>query len=244
MSAVERVDLHCHLLWGIDDGAQRPEDTLAMAKLLVGLGFRHVACSPHARPEFASRDAELCRRRLEEAKALLAEHEIPLTLHSNAENLLDAELLTKVERGARTVGEGPYLLAEAPYLNRVPQLPEILFRLQMAGYRLLVAHPERCREFEKVERARDAVRAGAYLQLDLGSLTGQHGRTAKKLARAFLSEGLYAVAATDLHSPKDAAWLEDAIGELESRVGEAEATRLLATNPMAVLRGEQLAESR
>lgn len=240
MSSLERVDLHCHLLWGIDDGARTPEDTLAMATLLAGLGFRHVACSPHARPEFASNDAALCRRRLEEAQGLLAAQGIPLTLHPNAENLLDAELPSKVERGPRTVAGGPYLLAEAPYLNRVPQLPTILFRLQTAGYRLVIAHPERCREFEKLERAREAVRAGAYLQLDLGSLTGRHGRTAKKISRALLAEGLYSVAASDIHSPKDAAWLEAAIEELRSRAGAAEATRLLATNPMAVLRGDRL----
>lgn len=244
MSSSEKVDLHCHLLWGIDDGARTPDDSLEMARLLVGLGFRHVACSPHARPEFASNDAELCRRRLDEARALLAEEGIPLTLHSNAENLLDAELPFKVERQARTVGEGPYLLAEAPYLNRVPQLPEIIFRLQMAGYRLLIAHPERCREFEKIERARDAVRAGVYLQLDIGSLTGKHGRTAKKVSRAILGEGLYSVAATDIHSPKDGAWLPGAIQELEARAGAAEAERLLATNPMAILRGEPISDSR
>lgn len=235
-----RVDLHCHLLWGIDDGARTEEDTLEMARLLVEHGYGHVAPSPHAQPQFASNDWALCKRRLEETRALLARHEIPLRLYANAENLLDAELPFKVEREARTVGEGRTLLAEAPYLNRVAQLPEILFRLQVGGHRLLIAHPERCREFEKIERARDAVRAGAYLQLDLGSLVGRHGRTAKKLSRAFLDEGLYAVAATDIHSPKDRSWLGEAIAELHDRAGEASATRLLATNPLAILRDETL----
>lgn len=244
MSAVGRVDLHCHLLWGIDDGARTEAEALEMARLLVSHGYSDVACSPHAQPRWASNDAALCKRRLEEASLLLAEEKIPLRLHPNAENLLDAELPAKVEREARTVGGGPYLLAEAPYLNRVPHLPEILFRLQLAGHRLLVAHPERCREFEKIDRAREAVRAGAHLQLDLGSLVGKHGRTAKKVSRVLLSEGLYAVAATDIHSPEDGDWLGDAIGELRSRAGEEDAERLLSTHPAAILRGESLPDDR
>ena len=85
MSSSEKVDLHCHLLWGIDDGARTPDDSLEMARLLVGLGFRHVACSPHARPEFASNDAELCRCRLNEARALLAEDLLSLPTQREGE---------------------------------------------------------------------------------------------------------------------------------------------------------------
>jgi len=235
-----RVDLHCHLLWGIDDGAKTPEETLEMARALARAGFRHVACSPHAHPGYPSRDAELCRRRLDEARALLAEHGIPIELHSNAENLLDLELPTKMQSAPRPIGAGPWVLAEAPYLNRMPHVAEVLFRLQVSGLRLLVAHPERSREFESAERARAAVRAGARFQLDLGSLVGRHGRAARKLARAFLADGLYAVAATDIHSAKDAEWLEEAIEELVARVGAAEAHRLLAIHPMKVLRGENV----
>lgn len=233
-----RVDLHCHLLWGIDDGARTPEETLEIARALVRAGFRHVACSPHAHPGYPSNDPELCRRRLEEARALLLEHDLPLELHANAENLLDLELPTKMQSAPRSIGGGPWVLAEAPYLNRMPHLQEILFRLQVNGMRLLIAHPERSREFESVERARAAVRSGARFQLDLGSLVGRHGRTARKLARAFLADGLYSVAATDIHSAKDAEWLEEAIEELVARAGEEAAHRLLAVHPMKVLRGE------
>ncbi len=235
-----RVDLHCHLLWGIDDGPRNEEETLEMARLLVRHGFGEVAVSPHADPRFPSSDTALCRRRLEEARALLEAHGIPLVLHANAENLLDAELPGKLEKEPRRIGQSRYVLAEAPYLNRVARLPEIVFRLQVAGHRLVVAHPERCREFEKIERAREIVRAGAHLQLDLGSIVGRHGRSAKKLARVFLEEGLYALAATDLHSPKDGAWLGEAIAELEDRAGKEGAERLLVHHPRAILRDGSL----
>jgi protein-tyrosine phosphatase len=103
-----------------------------------------------------------------------------------------------------------------------------------------VAHPERCREFEKPGRAAEAVRAGAALQLDVGAVIGRYGKQARKLARSFLEEDLYAVAATDLHGPRDAAaWLSDSIAELQSLCGAERAERLLADNPARILRGQQ-----
>lgn len=233
------VDLHCHLLWGIDDGAKTEADALEMARALFALGYRHVACSPHARPEFPSDDPALCERRRAEAQALFQREGIDLTLHPNAENVLDADLLERVVERPRPVGQGPFLLAEAPHLAPLPQLPEILFRLKVKGVTPLVAHPERCREFEKPGRAEEAVRAGAFLQLDVGALIGRYGRPAQKLARAFLDQRLYAVAATDLHSPRDAEkWVGDSIAALRELAGPAEAERLLGTAPAAILRGE------
>ena len=235
------VDLHCHLLFGIDDGAKTAADSLAMARALVSVGFGDVACSPHARPEYASGDPSLCDARRAEVQALLDAEGIPLRLHSNAENVLDPELLQRIEKGRRSIGAGPYLLAEAPYFASLPQLGELVFRLRVQGVTPLVAHPERCKEFERPGRAEEAVRAGAKLQLDIGALIGRYGRTPKKLARSFLEEGLYAVASTDLHSPTDAAkWVGESIAELKRLAGDGVAERLLAVNPGAILRGAPL----
>jgi len=240
---VRYVDLHCHLLFGIDDGAKTAADSLAMARALVSVGFGDVACSPHARPEYASGDPALCDERRAEVQALLDAEGIPLRLHSNAENVLDPELLLRIEKGRRYIGAGPYMLAEAPYFASLPQLGELIFRLRVQGVTPLIAHPERCKEFERPGRAAEAVRAGARLQLDIGALIGRYGRTPKKLARAFLEEGLYAVASTDLHSPTDAAkWVGDSIAELERLAGDAVARRLLAENPGAILRGEPVGD--
>ncbi|HEY0839067.1 MAG TPA: CpsB/CapC family capsule biosynthesis tyrosine phosphatase [Vulgatibacter sp.] len=235
------VDLHCHLLHGIDDGAKTPADSLAMARALVSVGFGDVACSPHARPEYPSGDSSLCDSRRAEVQALLDAEGVPLRLHSNAENVLDPELLFRVEKERRTIAGGPYLLAEAPYFASLPQLGELIFRLRVQGITPLVAHPERCKEFERPGRAAEAVHAGARLQLDVGALIGRYGRTPRKLARSFLEEGLYAVASTDLHSPTDAAkWVGDSIAELRRLAGDEVAQKLLAINPAAILRGEPL----
>ena len=231
-------DLHCHLLYGLDDGAKTLEDSLEMARALVELGFDTVAASPHARPEYASRLTALAR--LDEVQQALTTAQIPLVLLPNAENFfLDAELLNRVGSvEARGVGTGNYLLVEAPYLAPVPALLDMVFQFQLKGVTPLIAHPERCAEFDRKGRAEEVVRAGACLQLDIGALGGRYGPAAKKRSKHFLDQDLYAVAATDLHSPAAAReWVARAIEDLQDRVGDARTDTLLSVNPRRILCG-------
>lgn len=238
------VDLHSHVLWALDDGCQTPEETLAAARLLVDLGWRDSAPTPHAHPLFPSRDPAQCAVRLAEAQALLDREGIPLKLHSGAENQLDADYLGRLEPEARRGlgATGRWALVELPFRDSVPAMPDLLFHLARRAVRPVLAHPERCVEFDRPGRAAEAVRLGAALQLNLGALAGVYGRHVRKLAEGFLDERLYAVAATDLHHPAGAEeWLPDALDILEARVGGAEVDRLCSANPRRVLAGEDLA---
>lgn len=236
------TDLHCHLLWGIDDGPTDRSATVAMARALFSLGFSSVAPSSHAQPQFPDR-AEVAERRVE-AQAAIAEAGLSLALYENAENLLDERFLERemAQQGWHING-GPWLLLEVPFEARVPALPDIVFRLRRRGSRPLFAHPERCAQFQSLERAEEVVQMGAGLQLDLGSLTGRYGKPARKLAYRLLEAGLYAVAATDLHGPDGAEkWVSEALRELYRAVGDAELKRLMAENPARIVRGESLDE--
>lgn len=234
------VDVHLHLLPGIDDGSKSMNETLEMARALVALGYSHVAPSPHHRSEFASRDAALCARRLDEVKSALAEAGMALTLSANAENFfLEENLMQEVNEGrARCLGQGKVLLVEAPYQGPLPMLETFIFRMKLKGVTPLIAHPERCFEFEKKGRAAQLVDMGALLQLDMGALVGRYGKTAERLARQFLSDGLYAVAATDMHSPVNAAgWVGDSLKALEKAVGGQEFQSLVRHRPAQLLSG-------
>lgn len=236
-------DLHSHLLWAIDDGCQSPEETLAAARLLVDLGWRDAAPTPHAHPLFPSGNPAVCAARLVEAQALLDAQGIPLKLHSGAENPLDADYLGRLGVEERR-GLGPtarWALVELPFRGNVPAMPELLFHLARKKVRPLLAHPERCAEFDKAGRAAEAVRLGAALQLNLGALAGIYGRHVRKQAESFLDDGLYAVAATDLHHPEGAEeWLPEALDVLEERAGGEVVERLCSANPRKVLAGEEL----
>ena len=235
------IDLHCHLLYGVDDGAKTLEDSLEMARALVDLGFSTVAPSPHNRTEYAPR--EVAEQRLVEVRAALAAVGIALKLETNSENyFLDERLVPGMGTPeSRRIGPGQYVLVEAPYASPVPALMELIFRVKLKGVTPLIAHPERCAEFERKGRAEEAVRGGALLQLDVGALIGRYGPKARSLAREFLDDGLYAVAATDLHAPTGAReWVGKALKELKSRAGDKLFAQLMQTHPGVILAGGPL----
>jgi protein-tyrosine phosphatase len=242
-AAMGFVDLHCHLLWALDDGVETAEEAVAAARLLASLGFSDAAPSPHAIADMPSSDAAACAARRSELGALLDAEQIPLRLHQNAENKLDDAFLGRLEVPARRgIGESQrWALVELPFRSAVPALPELVFRLRRRDVLPLFAHPERCQEFERPGRAAEVVRLGGALQLNVGALTGLYGATARRLAEQFLDEGLYAVAATDLHRPEGAEdWVPEAMELLEKRGGDGTLERLFAVNPRRVLAGEEL----
>jgi protein-tyrosine phosphatase len=230
------TDLHLHLLPQIDDGARSMDDTLAMARVLTSLGFTQAAPSPHNRVEYAPREVAVAR--LDEVRAALKAAGIALELAVNSENQFVDE---KLFESGRPLNAQAVMLIEAPYTTPLHVLPDMIFRLKLKGITPLIAHPERCLEFERKGRAAEAVNLGAWLQLDIGALVGRYGPMAKKLARQWLDEGLYAVAASDLHSPVGAEkWLGESVKALEKAVGAGGLKTLLETNPAALLRTGQL----
>lgn len=240
------VDLHCHLLWAVDDGCETPDETIAAARLLVDLGFSDAAPSPHAVAGLPSGDPARAEARRAEAEALLRAEGVPLALHRNAENRLDAEFLARADGdGRRGVGASQrWVLLEVPFGSALPALPELVFRLRRKGILPLFAHPERCAEFERAGRAAEVVRLGGALQLNVGALVGVYGKGPRRTAERFLDEGLYAVAATDLHRADGAHdWLDEALALLERRAGAETLDRLLGENPRQVLAGEELVGS-
>lgn len=237
------VDLHSHILWGIDDGCETPAETVAAARLLVELGFTDSAPSPHAVPGLPSGDPARAAARLADVEELLRSEGIPLRLHRNAENRLDADFLARADGDARR-GIGAtqrWVLMEVPFEGAVPALPDLVFRLRRKGIRPLFAHPERCVEFERPGRAAEVVRLGAALQLNVGALAGVYGKGPRRTAERLLDEGLYAVAATDLHRAAGAEeWLDESLTTLERRAGTAGLERLMAEFPRLILSGEEL----
>ncbi|MGC3999032.1 MAG: protein tyrosine phosphatase [Anaeromyxobacter sp.] len=238
------VDLHDHVLWGIDDGCESPAQSLEAIRLLRSLGWTELAPSPHAVAELPSGDPAVAEARRADLAALLQAEGIALALHTNAENKLDDAFLARAESPATRRGIGPtgrWVLVEAPFQAHLPALPELVFRMRRKGMLPLFAHPERCLEFERPGRAEEVVRLGGALQLNVGALAGLYGRTARKLAERFVAQGLYSVGATDLHRPEGAQrWLTEGLELLEKRGGRGAVQRLCADNPRRIVAGEEL----
>jgi protein-tyrosine phosphatase len=234
-----RVDLHNHLLFDLDDGARDQAESLELAAALTAAGWSDVVVTPHARPDLDPDDA-LVAARLSVVQQAVDAAGIALRLHRGREHHLTPEFLEKVRaRRATTLGSSNLLLVELPFAAPVTNLAHAMFELRRAGYRTLIAHPERCAHFvSSAERAREVVENGGLLQVELGSLAGFHGTAAQRLVRRLLDEELVSVVATDLHHRDQAGeLLGHGLDVLRRHVGPERLRRLTETAPRDLLEG-------
>ena len=228
------LDLHCHILPGVDDGSLSQAMTLEMGRCLVDAGFNAIAASPHygTGPGGDVSIAMGHEKRLETAR-FLKENGIELDILPNAEHYVSPELFERVAADAVVPigGNSDWLLIELPW-KPLSNPEEVLFRLQMAGYKLLLAHPERYKylEADTVERL---VHRGIKLQLELGSFVRVYGRRSRKRAVFFADNGWAHVLASDLHRPAD--WLADSLKAVRKRYGSRGLKNALEENPRALI---------
>jgi protein-tyrosine phosphatase len=232
------IDLHCHLLPGIDDGPADLGGTLAMAQLHVKAGVEVVAATPHVTWDMPN-DATTIGLRLADVRAALAAAKIPLRAVGGAEiDVHKAVALTDEELHALALGGGPWLLLEAPLTKGVGLAP-VARALLDRGHRVLIAHPERSPLLQNDPDAlRALVRAGAATQVTAGSFTGSFGRTVRDYAEAMLEAGLVHSVASDAH---DALRRPPGIAGPLGAAGLGELAPLLAQEvPAAILAGDPL----
>ncbi len=228
------LDLHCHLLPGVDDGAVSMDMAVEMARALVEVGVAAATPSPHCgtgpggdvAPEAAAPLLELLRERLDQEG-------VALELLPNAEHHVCPGIFERIARGAVVPvgGSGRWLLVELPWAPMVnPE--EVLFRIQALGYHILLAHPERYSYLKEATLAR-LIDRGVRTQLELGSWIGVYGRRARERARRLGDLGMAHVVATDLHRPET--WLGKARGEFEGRYGAEALVRGWSSTPRLLL---------
>ncbi|MEO8688657.1 MAG: CpsB/CapC family capsule biosynthesis tyrosine phosphatase [Solirubrobacteraceae bacterium] len=194
------IDLHSHILPGLDDGPATMEGSLELARAAVGTGTRTILATPHINAD-ASIDPPRIAAALVELRAALAQAEIPLEVLPGGEiaiwRLVDLDDDTL---RALALGGGPYLLVESPLAPVIGDFEPMVLDLHGRGHRVLLAHPERCPAFQRdPSRLKALVGAGALVQLTAGAMTGGFGSTVRRFTIAILGEGLAHVVASDAH---------------------------------------------
>lgn len=235
------IDLHCHILPRLDDGAELLETSGDMAAALVRSGVSAVVCTPHM-PGVGV--YPLQRERIAEAYRLLVMHleerQIPLKLIMSAEHNLNPLILQDSGKYLVPFGTGPNksMVVELPWYDCPRErIGAMIFELESRGYTLILAHPERS-PFYDIEWLEEQVNAGNFfLQIELGSLFGQYGRKAAKKAQDLLSRHLVHVAASDSHNVEHCRQVGDWIENFNLEYGLEFTTRLLEINPQAILDG-------
>lgn len=232
------VDLHSHVLPGLDDGSPDLATSVSMLRGLAAVGFERVCATPHQkrhfRPDRPSIDA--ARRATEQA---LAGADIALELSLGAENMWDDVFYERMRDDTiPSYADGPAFLVEFPIDRLAPGLEERLFDFRMRDRLPVIAHPER---YQPLWRDRDRLREigeRAALVVDLGAVAGYHGRKQAKAARWMIRSGVAHAAASDAHTPNDARLAAEGIAWIRKKAGDEAVERLLDVNPRRILAGE------
>jgi protein-tyrosine phosphatase len=235
------IDLHCHMLPGIDDGARDVSVSLAMAKASVAQGITTVACTPHILPGLYHNNGPEIRQATARLQELLDKEKIPLRLTTGADVHMAPDFIAGLRSGRLlSIADSRYVLVEPPHHTAPPQLEDFFFNMVVAGYVPILTHPERLSwvpgRYEAIKRL---VAAGVWMQITAGSLTGAFGRTALYWGQRMLDEGCVHLIASDAHDltqrPQNlAAGYECAA----KRVGGAEAEYLVLTRPIGVMKDQ------
>lgn len=239
------IDIHCHILPALDDGATDLRESMAMVRTAWGCGTTEIIATPH----FPGREESLpmlgqLLGRLEALNAAIAREHLPLKIHPGAEILCLPTTPRMAEKHLLpTLGNTGYLLCEF-YFNESPDyMNAMLSELAGCGYRIVVAHPER---YEAIQQepslAEGWFRQGYVLQMNKGSITGGFGTTVQRTALQLLSQGLYHIVATDGHgSDSRTTDMHTTRQVLEKRCPGAYVHILLEENPRRLLQGMEMA---
>jgi protein-tyrosine phosphatase len=235
------LDLHCHILPGIDDGASDLATAVEMARIFAGQGVELVACTPHILPGLYHNDGPQIRRAIDDLRAALKDADIKLDLVCGSDAHMAPDFVGKLKRGnILALADSRYVLVEPPHHIAPVRLEQFFFDILVSGYVPVLTHPERLtwinNQYTAIQRL---AQGGVWMQITSGSLIGQFGRSARYWAERMLDEGLVHFLASDAHDthgrPPN---LQRGREAAARRVGEAEAEHLVVTRPRGIIANE------
>ena len=217
-----RVDMHSHLLPGIDDGAQTMQDSLTLIRRMIDLGYTELWTTPHVMADLYPNSSANILDKLEEVRVALRSAGIDIPINAAAEYLLDEGFADRIDRNDLLTLPGKRVLVEMSFVSPSPLLDHYIFQLQTKGYRVILAHPERYlyyrNQLDHYERLHSR---GVEFQMNLLSLSGHYGNPTYDNALYLLENGMVDFFGTDLHHATHA----DKLGYLTE---DKRSSRLLA----------------
>jgi len=236
------IDIHSHILSAIDDGSQSDDESLLMLKAAISEGIRTIVATPHHNYKFANEKSKVIAK-VEKMQQIIEQNNLEITALPGQEIRIYGELLADYEAGKLlTIADnGNYMLVEFPF-QHVPRYAEkLLFDLEMAGIKPIIAHPERNSELlENPEKLYNLVAKGALTQLTTSSLTGFFGTKIRKFSEQLIKANLVHMIATDAHNMTSRPFdMNKAYAEIDKKNG-ADYVSYFQENAQLVIRGKPI----
>lgn len=204
-----QVDIHSHLIPGIDDGADSMETSLALIQRLQALGYKKLITTPHIMSDLYPNTREDILGGLERVRKAVKEAGIPIEIDAAAEYYMDEQFEDLIKDADLLTLPGNRVLVEMSFVSEPPNLFHHIFKLQTKGYKPILAHPERYvflkKNFNQYQRLKEY---GCEFQLNILSLTGYYGKPTQELALKLLKNKMIDYLGTDLHHERHAERLE------------------------------------
>jgi protein-tyrosine phosphatase len=235
------IDLHSHILPGIDDGAKSLDISLAMARIAVADGIHTMACTPHIYPGMYMNDGAGIQQAVAALQTELDREGIPLKLVVGADVHLVPGLIDGLREGrVPTLHGSRYFLLEPSHTTPPPRFEDSVFNLIASGYTPIITHPERLTWVESHYPAfLRLIEEGAWMQITAGALTGMFGPRAQHWGGRFVAEGHTHIIASDAHSAgRRLPRISEAREMARRLLGDEEAQRLVVDRPQAVLNNQ------
>jgi protein-tyrosine phosphatase len=234
------VDIHCHILPGLDDGPEAIEESLAMAEAAIADGITHVVATPHSSNEFVFNYRRV-RQARDELQAQIGDRLTVATgcdFHVNPENIG----ALRADASRFCINQHGYLLVEFSEFSIPPSTDQTLHEMRLMEVRPVITHPERNAILHASPgRLAEWVRLGCFVQVTAGSITGTFGTRPKEDALRWIEEGVVHFVASDAHNTRRRPLkLRPAYDVVRERFGEEKARALFVENPLAALEGREL----
>lgn len=232
------IDIHSHILPGVDDGAADIDASMVLIRELVNNGVTDIVATPHYVDEtsYVSKVAANTKL-LKKLRTRLKKEKINVELYLGNEIYIGPRILNLLETGEITaLGASKYLLVELPMSGEYPGYMDVFMELQRAGYFVVLAHPERYTAFFKdFDSIRELYDMGVLLQCNLGSFVGHYGKHSRKIAEKLAKNDMIFAVATDIHHPRGDKFMPTAIKRLSKFYGTFELEDILEKNPRKIL---------
>ena len=203
------ADLHSHYIPGIDDGAKTIEDSLVMIRAMKDMGYNTIITTPHVMVDYYPNTTQIIQAGLATVQNALKENNIDITLRAAAEYYMDENFMRLLESEPLLTITDNQVLVEFSMLYEPPMLLDVIFKMESAGYKPIIAHPERYMFFHnntsKFKLLKDR---GCLLQMNMLSVAGYYGKGVKMVAEELLRKGMYDYCGSDMHHEKHAAALK------------------------------------